>query len=68
MCMHVYECICVCVCIQICVCMYMCMYSYVHLYVRVCMCVYVHGATNIVQIMLISFNSCSFLFKYELLT
>ena len=51
-----------------CVCMYMCMYAYVRVHVRVCMCVYAHGASNIVQIMLISFNSFSVLFKYELLT
>ena len=38
------------------------MYLYVHVYARVCMCVNVHGASNIVQIMLISFNSCSFSF------
>ena len=42
---------------SMCVCMYMCMYAYVHVYVRVCMCVHVHGASNIVQIMLIL---CSF--------
>ena len=52
-----------------------CMYVYVYVCVCACVCtcmrhmyMYVYGASNIVQIMLISFNSFSFLFKYELLT